>query len=465
MPHFDVVIIGAGPAGERAAIQAARHQKTAAIVERAHVIGGTRINWGTIPSKTLRESAMYVHGLKKSSLFGIRIQFPAEITIADFMTRERAVVQQELELATRSLDRYQVQVFRGAGRFVDDHTISVLGADGRTRAQLTGDVIVIATGTRPARPDDVPFDGRTVVDSDTILAVPRMPRSMIVLGAGVIGVEYASIFAALGIDVTLVDTRDQLLPYLDREIAQILETELRRLGVVRIPSDHYKSIERVEGDPPSIRMTTRSGNELEADLLLYSVGRQGNTDDLALEAVGLAANERGLLETNEFYQTAVPHIYAVGDVIGYPALASTSMEQGRQAIRHAFAIPGLKSRTETLPFAIYAIPEVGYVGETEEQLREAKIPYVVGRGRYDLNARGQITGLTGGLLKLLFEKESMRLRGAHMVGHTASELVHIGQAFLSKQATARDIAETLFNYPTFSDMYRHAGLEALGKKR
>ncbi len=465
MPHFDVVIIGAGPAGERAAIQAARHQKTAALIERAHVIGGTRINWGTIPSKTLRESAMYVHGLKKSSLYGIRIEFPAEITIADFMTRERAVVQQELELANRSLDRYQVQVFRGAGRFVDPHTVAVHGADDRTRAQLTGDVVVIATGTRPARPADVPFDGKTVVDSDTILAVPRMPRSMIVLGAGVIGVEYASIFAALGIDVTLVDTRDQLLPYLDREIAQILETELRRLGVVRIPNDHYKTIERVEGDPPSVRLTTQAGNQLEADLLLYSVGRQGNTDDLALDVVGLAANPRGLLDVNDVYQTAVPHIYAAGDVIGYPALASTSMEQGRQAIRHAFDIPGLKSRTETLPFAIYAIPEVGYVGETEEQLREAKVPYLIGRGRYDLNARGQITGLTGGLLKLLFEKETMRLRGAHIVGATASELVHIGQAFLSKGATARDIAETLFNYPTFSDMYRHAGLEALGKKR
>ncbi|MCU0224605.1 MAG: Si-specific NAD(P)(+) transhydrogenase [Acidobacteria bacterium] len=463
MPHFDVVIIGGGPAGERAAIQAARHRRRSAIVERAHVIGGTRINWGTIPSKTLRESAMYVHGLKKSSLYGIRIEFPDEITIADFMTRERAVVQQELELATRALDRYQVQVFRGAGRFVDAHTVAVHGADGRTRAQLTGDVVVIATGTRPARPADVPFDGRTVVDSDTILAVPRMPRSMIVLGAGVIGVEYASIFAALGIDVTLVDTRDQLLPYLDREIAQILETELRRLGVVRIPDDHYRTIEQVEGDPPSVRVTTRKGSQLEADLLLYSVGRQGNTDDLALETVGLAANDRGLLEVNEFYQTAVPHLYAVGDVIGYPALASTSMEQGRQAIRHAFGIPGLKSRTETLPFAIYAIPEVGYVGETEEQLRDAGVPYVAGRGRYDLNARGQITGLTGGLLKLLFEKPSMRLRGAHIVGHTASELVHIGQAFLSKQAAAQDIAETLFNYPTFSDMYRHAALEALAK--
>ena len=465
MPHFDAVIIGAGPAGERAAIQAARHQKTAALIERAHVIGGTRINWGTIPSKTLRESAMYVHALKKSSLYGIRIEFPAEITIADFMTRERAVVQQELELANRSLDRYQVQVFRGAGRFVDPHTVAVHGADDRTRAQLTGDVVVIATGTHPARPVDVPFDGKTVVDSDTILAVPRMPRSMIVLGAGVIGVEYASIFAALGIDVTLVDTRDQLLPYLYREIAQILETELRRLGVVRIPDDHYKTIERVEGDPPSVRLKTQAGNQLEADLLLYSVGRQGNTDDLGLDAVGLAANARGLLDVNEFCQTTLPHIYAVGDVIGYPALASTSMEQGRQAIRHAFDIPGLKSRTETLPFAIYAIPEVGYVGETEEQLREAKVPYVIGRGRYDFNARGQITGLTGGLLKLLFEKETMRLRGAHIVGATASELVHIGQAFLAKGATARDIAETLFNYPTFSDMYRHAGLEALGKKR
>jgi NAD(P) transhydrogenase len=462
---FDVVVIGGGPGGERAAIQAARAGKRVALIERENVVGGTRVNWGTIPSKTLRESALFVHGLRHNKLDAIKVEIAETITIPELMYREQRVVQRELELINRSLNRYAIEIYRGEGRFLDAHTIAVHGVDGQVRLKLSGEVIVIATGTRPARPADVPFDGRTVVDSDTILAVPRMPRSMIVLGAGVIGVEYASIFAALGIDVTLVDTRDQLLPYLDREIAQILETELRRLGVVRIPDDHYRTIEQVEGDPPSVRVTTRKGSQLEADLLLYSVGRQGNTDDLALETVGLAANDRGLLEVNEFYQTAVPHIYAVGDVIGYPALASTSMEQGRQAIRHAFGIPGLKSRTETLPFAIYAIPEVGYVGETEEQLRDAGVPYVAGRGRYDLNARGQITGLTGGLLKLIFEKPSMRLRGAHIVGHTASELVHIGQAFLSKQAAAQDIAETLFNYPTFSDMYRHAALEALAKAK
>lgn len=465
MPEFDVVIIGAGPAGERAAILAARSRKNAALVERAHVIGGTRINWGTIPSKTLRESAIYVDGLRKSGLYGIRIEFPEEITIADFMTRERAVVQQELELATRSLDRHQVQVFRGTGRLVDPHTVAVHGSDGKVRTQLRGRVLVIATGTRPARPDDVPFDSETIVDSDTILSVPRMPRSMIVLGAGVIGIEYASIFAALGIDVTLVDTRPDLLPYVDREIARILETELRRLGVVRVPDDHYRTIERIEGSPPSVRLTTRAGNVLEADLLLYSVGRQGNSDEVALESAGLAANPRGLIDVNEYYQTAVPHIYAVGDVIGYPALASTSMEQGRQAIRHAFDIPGPKSRTERLPFAIYSIPEVGYVGETEESMREKGIPTVVGRGKYELNARAQIAGYTGGILKLVFEAETLKLRGAHIVGQSASELIHVGQAFLAAGATARDIAETLFNYPTLSDLYRHAGLEAMGKKR
>jgi NAD(P) transhydrogenase len=284
---------------------------------------------------------------------------------------------------------------------------------------------------------------------------------MIVLGAGVIGLEYASIFAALGLAVTLVDTRADLLPFVDREIAGLLRRELGQLGVAFVANDHYAQVERIDGAPPMVRVTTRNGNVLEADVLLYCVGRDGNTRGLGLEALGIVPDARGLLSVNDRFQTVQPHIYAVGDVIGYPALASTSMEQGRQAIRNAYGIPGPKLRTERLPFAIYAIPEVSYVGDTEEALKEKGMPYVVGRGHYEMNPKGQIVGAPGGLVKLLFARDTLTLVGVHIIGHTASELIHTGQAFLDAGADAAHIAETLYNYPTFSDMYRHAALVAL----
>ncbi|MCC6525517.1 MAG: Si-specific NAD(P)(+) transhydrogenase [Polyangiaceae bacterium] len=459
MMRFDVVILGAGPAGERAAIQAAKLGKRAALVEQARVVGGTGVVWGAIPSKTLRESALFVQSLTNRKLDGIPCGIEGEITVADFMHRERQVVARELELINRSLDRYAIELFRGRGRFVDPHTVAVSGAGGQARVHLRGDHVVIATGSSPSRPADVPFDAECVFDSGTILAMPRMPRSVLVLGAGVIGVEYASIFAALGLEVTLVDTRAELLPFLDREIATILERELRKLGMVVMHDDHHERIEILAGTPPTVRVHTQKGNTLEADVLLYCVGRDGNTADLGLEAVGITPTPRGLLEVNEDFQTAVPHIYAVGDVIGYPALASTSMEQGRRAIRHAFGATGPRRETKLLPFAIYAIPEVSYIGETEADLVAAGTPYVVGRGRYDLNPRGQICGDMGGLLKLLFKADDLELVGVHIVGAQAAELVHIGQAFLYAGATADDISEMLYNYPTLSDLYRHAALE------
>lgn len=462
MREFDLVVIGGGPAGERAAIQAARAGRSTALVERYYVVGGTGVNWGAIPSKTLRESALFVHGMTLAKLDAFRIELAGEITIGDFMHRERMVVLRELELIQRSLDRYGVELIKGHGRFADPHTIAIGGDSGRPPLLLRGGVIVVATGSNPNRPPDVPFDDDVVFDSSTILALPRMPRSMTVLGAGVIGVEYASIFAALGLDVTLVDTRDTLLPYLDREIAGILARELERLGIVYRAGATYRRIARLPGEPPRVRCELTDGATLETDVLLYCVGRDGNTADLGLGNAGLRATPRGLLEVNDHYQTEVPHIYAVGDVIGYPALASTSMEQGRQAVRHAFGIPGPRGRTEILPFAIYSIPEVSYIGETEEALRAAGTPCVVGRGRYDMNPRGQIIGATGGVLKLLFAAESLQLVGAHVVGHGASELIHTGQAFLHAGADAWRIAETLYNYPTLSDLYRHAALEALG---
>jgi NAD(P) transhydrogenase len=463
MAHYDVVVLGCGPAGERAAIQAARARKRVAVVERAHVVGGNRVNWGTIPSKTLRESAVFFYQLTRHRLHGIRYEVDPELTVADFMFRERAVVHRELELINESLGRYAVELVNGHGRFAGPHAVAVRPPNGADIRTLTADHFVIATGSRPHRPDDVPFDGETVFDSETILQLPRIPRTMTVLGAGVIGIEYASIFAALGIAVTLVDTRDRLLPYLDREIVGVLVGELQKLGVQILHGESYARIERLRGEPPRVAVETRLGGHLDSDVLLYCVGRDGNTDDVGLGTLGVKPGKYGLLEVNENYQTAHPHIYAVGDVIGYPALASTSMEQGRQAMRHAFSIPGPKGRTEILPFAVYSIPEVAYIGPTEEALVEKGTDYVAGRGNYEKNPRGQILGETGGVLKLLFDRPSLRIVAAHVVGAAASEIIHVAEAFLKSGATATDIAETLYNYPTLSDMYRHAALKALAE--
>jgi NAD(P) transhydrogenase len=457
---FDVVILGAGPAGERAAIQAAREKRRVALLERESVVGGHRVNWGTIPSKTLRESALFVHNLTRNRLHGIRVEVAEEVTVADFMHRQRQVVQQELELINESLGRYRIRLLRGHGTFVDPFTVQVAPRQGAPY-RVTGKTIVIATGSSPNRPPDVPFDGEAVFDSTTILSLPRMPKSLVVMGAGVIGVEYASIFAALGLDVMLLDTRDRLLPYLDREIVRAFQRELGRLGVVIRHDQRYERIERQKDGQVCCHM--QGGGTFEADALLYCVGRDGHTKDLGLEAIGLVPNKYGQLEVNEHYQTSHPHIYAVGDVVGYPALASTAMEQGRAAIRHALGLRSRLTKPEDLPFAIYSIPEVSYIGLTEETARERGIDYVIGHGNYELNPRGQIIGEHGGLLKLVFEAEKGRLIGVHVVGAGASELVHIGQAYLRSGATAEQMADTLYNYPTLSDMYRHAALVAVGR--
>jgi NAD(P) transhydrogenase len=461
--RFDLVVVGCGPAGERAAIVAARAGKSVAVLERAHVVGGARVNWGTIPSKTLRESALFVDSLTRNKLHGIRTSIDPEIPVADFTWRQRRVVQRELELVNESLGAYQIEVHRGHGKFLDPHRVGLFDPEGELDAIFHGEVVVISTGSRPNRPRDVPFDMETVFDSDTILDLPRIPKTMLVLGAGVIGVEYASIFAALGARVTLLDTRDRLLPYLDREIVGILEKELARIGVTILHDERYERIERLDGILPRVRCLTKSGTDLAADALLYCVGRDGNSRDIGLDSIGLAPNDYGLLEVDENLRTKHPHIYAAGDVVGYPALASTAMEQGRRAVRHAFGLGGPAIRTDLLPFAIYAIPEVSYIGESAEQLVARGTEFVVGRGHYEMNPRGQIIGATEGLAKLLFEAPGGKLLGVHIIGVGASELVATGQAYLRSGATAWQIAETLFNYPTLSDLYRHAATEAVAQ--
>lgn len=463
--RYDVVVIGGGPAGERASILAARAGRRVLLVERAGVLGGTRVNWGTIPSKTLRESALFALALTRRRLHGIRGGIEGEITVADFMQRERLVVQRELALLFASLERYGVEVRHGHARFLSPHSVAI-EADGAAQV-IEARFVVIATGSSPSRPADVPFDGECVFDGNAILELPRIPSRMTVLGAGVIGIEYASVFAALGIPVSLVDTRDRLLPYFDREVVGILQGELQRLGVTVLSEDRHATIERLPGGKdPRVRVRTRAGRVLESDVLLYCVGRDGNTRDLGLESLGITPTPYGLLEVNDDFQTRHPHIYAVGDVIGYPALASTSMEQGRRAIRHALDLPGPRGRTDVrLPFAVYSIPELSTIGETEEALEQRGASYVVGRGNYELNPRGSILGDDRGMVKLLFDAERETLLGVHIVGLGASELVHIGQAYMASGATAAQISETLFNYPTLSDMYRHAALKADGELR
>ena len=457
---FDVVVIGCGPAGERAAIYAARAGKRVAVIERGENPGGARVLWGTIPSKTLRESARIIRGLSRGSVYGIQCAMEGPLTVNDFMYHEKEVVRLELDLILQALERNGIQLLRGHGKLVGPNRVAILGQEGQTRMQIDAGVIIISTGTTPNRPADVPFDEHCIFDSDGILTLDRIPKSMIVLGAGVIGVEYACIFAALGVEVTLVNTRDTLLPFLDREVADVLEEEMRRQGIVVLHGDHYAKIEKHRNRKPNVRCTTRNGNLLEAETMLYCVGRDGNTKNMGLEDVGIQPNRRGLLEVNEFYQTALPHVYAAGDIIGYPALASTSMEQGRQAIRHALDLPGPTGLKEAFPSAIFSLPELSTIGETEESLKKSGTAYIVGRGHYALNARAQILGDTGGLLKLLFEAESMKLVGVHIVGTDACELISVGHAYLRLGSTAEQISTGIFNYPSLADLYRHAALEA-----
>jgi NAD(P) transhydrogenase len=456
---FDLVVIGSGPGGEKGAAQAAYFGKKVALIERENVLGGAAANTGTLPSKTLRESALYLSGFRQRGLYGVNLNVNEEVTARDFLYRERLVVDSERRRIADNIERHDIELFCGQAAFVDSHTISITPLNGEP-IHLRGDVILIATGSSPYRPPFLPFEDSRIYDSDTILEINDLPKSMAVIGGGVIGCEYACMFSALGIEVHLVEGRDRLLGFMDGEVTETLTRCMRTMGINMCMPEEINSVEA--GDRIAVRF--KSDKVIEVDAILAATGRNGNTSHLGLEAFGLEIGPRGNIDVNEHYQTEIPHIYAAGDVIGFPALASTSMEQARIAMVHAFDLSYKTELASILPYGIYTIPECSMAGATEMALEKEGVPYVIGRARYDANARGQIIGDEQGFIKLLFHEEDMRLLGVHVIGESASELVHVGLTALLVGAGADLFIATCYNYPTLTEIYKYATYDALGAR-
>ena len=457
---YDLVVIGSGPAGEKGAAQAAYFGKRVALVERTPYLGGAGINTGTVPSKTLRETALYLSGLRQRGLYGIDYSLKEGLTVEDFMYRRGLVVEREREIIRRNLERHSVEVVWGEAALADAHTVRVRTHAG-TERDLKTSVILIATGSSPYHPPDVPFDHRRVYDSDSILRMSHIPKTMAVVGGGVIGSEYASLFTALDVKVTLVDSRDRLLPFVDGEIAERLQRQLERLGL-RFIFDDWAT--KVEIRPDHVHLALQSGEALDCEIALFAAGRQSNVQGLGLEALGVKMGQRGVIEVNEAYQTCVPNIYAAGDVIGFPALASTSMEQAPVALVHAFNLKYKEQVSPFVPLAVYTIPEISMVGLSEDACREKSVPYLVGRALYETNPRGEIIGDTSGMLKLVFAPADKRLLGVHLIGELASELIHIGAHVMAAGGTIDAFIQAVYNYPTLADAYKYAAYDGLGKR-
>jgi NAD(P) transhydrogenase len=451
---YDLVVIGSGPGGQRAAVQAAKLGGRVAVVEREPYLGGVSANTGTIPSKTLRAAILDLTGLEQYSVYGDAYRVKDEISLDDLTWRVSRVVEHERMVVRDQLRRNHVDTIAGSAAFIDAHTVEVEGN------LVRGASIVIAVGTTPARPAGVDFDDRTVLDSDSALRVERLPETMTVVGAGVIGMEYASMAAALGVRVTVVDKRPVLLDFVDDELVESLRYHLREL---RVDFRLGEAVAAVERRPDGVVVTRlESGKRIPSDVVLYAAGRRGAVDGLRLEAAGLSADARGLIAVDAQFRTAQPHIFAVGDVIGFPSLASTSAEQGRIAALAAFGLDPGPIR-KTFPYGIYTIPEISMVGRTEEDLTHAGVPYVVGAARYREVARGEIAGDEHGLLKLLVNADSRRLEGVHIVGSAATELIHIGQVVMDAGLPVDYLVDAVFNYPTFADAYKVGALDAANR--
>lgn len=458
MAHYDMIVIGSGPAGQKAAIQAAKLRKKVAIIEK-NQIGGASVNTGTLPSKTLKDAIYYLHGFKLRAFTNVSMSLKKSFTMRDLMARKEHVIKNELAIVTNQLERNDVEIVYGVASFHDPHTIRVVKPHGHEEL-LTADFIVIATGSRPRREPGIPFNNETICDSDTILATETMPKTMAVLGGGVIGCEYATMFAAFGVKVTLIDRRSELLRFVDQEVVHALIYQMRTNGVNVKLNEELGEIKLDERG----RVVThlKSNKTVVTDMLLFTMGRVSNVEELNLGAIGIETDKTGLIKVNQYYQTAIPHIYAVGDVIGFPALASTSMEQGRLASCHAFNV-AQSTLPKVMPYGIYTIPEISTVGKSEEELSREAVPYEVGRAFYKEIARGQIFGDLEGLLKLIFHRDTLQLLGVHIIGEGATELIHIGQAVLTYGGTVDFFVHNVFNYPTLAECYRTAALDGINR--
>jgi NAD(P) transhydrogenase len=457
MSPYNLIVVGSGPAGRRAAIQAAKLKKSVLVIEKGHRVGGVCVHTGTIPSKTLRETVLNLSGWRERGFYGRAYRVKQDISAEDLKRRLSITLDHEVEILEHQFARNKVDKIAGVARFLDAHRIEVTGERGEV-AQFSADRVILAVGTVPYRPADVPFDGVAVLDPDDVLELKRLPRTLAVVGAGVIGIEYATIFSALDVKVTLIDPAASVLPFVDQELIDEFIHDLRDRGVTLRLKSKVSRIER-SGDGACV-VHLEDGRQVRTEMVLYAAGRQGATAALDLAAAGLSADARGRLAVDKAtFQTAVPHIYAVGDIIGFPSLASTSMEQGRIAACHAFGEP-VHAAPEFFPYGIYSVPEMSTIGMTEEQVRERKIPYECGVARFRETSRGHIMGLSTGFMKMIFALETRRLLGVHIVGEGATELIHIGQAVLNLGGTLDYFVENTFNYPTLAEAYKIAALDA-----
>ena len=455
---FDLLVIGTGPSGQKAAVQGAKAGKKVAIVDKRDLMGGVCVNTGTIPSKTLREAVLYLSGHREKNIYGASYRVKEKISMADLNFRCDYVMRNEMDVIAHQLQRNGIEFFNGIAKFLDEHTVLVTAADGDQT--VTAANVIVSVGTSPTRRKDIPFKEDIIFTSDGLLQMHDIPKSLAVIGGGVIGIEYASIFAALGVRVTVIDMRNNLLSFVDEEIVGALIYHLRQQRVTFRLGEKVTNIEI--DDKGKVVTKLESGKLITTEKALYSIGRTGATAKLNLKAAGLKADDRGRLTVNSNYQTEVPHIYAVGDVIGFPSLASTSMEQGRLASCHAFGLPTSTMR-DLFPYGIYAIPEISIVGKTEEELTSEGIAYEIGKANYREISRGQIIGDQIGMLKIIFDLDTHQVLGVHIIGEGASELIHIGQAVIAFGGKLEYFIDSVFNYPTLAEAYKVAALDGYNR--
>ncbi len=458
MQKFDLIVIGTGPAGEKAAVKAAYFGHRVAIIEKEPVFGGAEVVTGTLPSKTLKETALYFSGKYEKGLFGIDRNLQHEASIEDFMFRKNYVSDTAAHEIQDNLKRHGVTIFKGTASFEDPHTIRITGPDAQL---IQGEYIIIATGSYPYHPANIPFDGKRIHDSDSILQITHFPDSLCIVGAGVIGCEYATIFATMGTKVYLVNDKERILPHIDHEISASLVQQMQASGIEILFNTSLASITPAKNDQDPIEITLKSGEKRQVDMFLYAAGRSGHIKELNYQKIGLNVGPREQVFVDKQYRTNIPNIFAVGDVVGFPALASTGMDQGRVAVAHIFQTQDLKHLPTYFPYGIYTIPEVSMVGVTEDEAIQAKLNYMTGIARYADMPRGKILGAKAGFLKLVFSKDNLQVLGVHIIGHIATELIHYGVILVEEKKNLNEIIGQVFNFPTLHDLYKYAAYDGL----